>query len=88
MATANNRVSTQVDYVLAFLQAPMECEVYMEIPQGYEMGRTKSKNDYAMLFHTNVYGQTQATYVWNKYLTKRLVEKAGFVKSEVDEPMC
>ena len=60
MATADNWVSTQVDYVLAFLQAPMECEVYMEFPQGYEMGKTKSKNDYAMLFHINVYDQKQA----------------------------
>ena len=38
-ATANDWVSTQVDYVMAFPQAPSEREVYMEIPQGYDLGR-------------------------------------------------
>ena len=32
IATANNWVSTQVDYVMAFPQVPSEREVYMEIP--------------------------------------------------------
>ena len=34
IATANNWVSTQVDYVLAFPQAPVECPIYMDIPHG------------------------------------------------------
>ena len=34
IATAHNWVSTQVDYVLAFPQAPVEHPVYMDIPRG------------------------------------------------------
>ena len=74
IATANNWVSTQVDYVMAFPQAPTEREVYMEIPHGYDLGEGKSKTDYALLLHGNVYGQKQAARVWYKYLESRLVQ--------------
>ena len=60
IATANDWVSTQVDYVMAFPQAPSEREVYMEIPRGYDLGEGKSKTDYALLLLGNVYGQKQA----------------------------
>ena len=60
IATANDWVLTQVDYVMAFPQAPSEREVYMKIPRGYDLGEGKSKTDYALLLHSNVYGQKQA----------------------------
>ena len=85
IATAHNWASTQVDYVLAFPQAPVERPVYMDIPRGFEMAGGLSKMDYALLLHGNVYGQNQAAHIWNKYLTKCLVSKAGFVQSKVDD---
>ena len=85
IATANNWASTQVDYVMAFPQAPSERDVYMEIPRGYDLGKGKSKMDYALLLHGNVYGQKQAARVWYKYLESRLVQRAGFTKSKVDD---
>ena len=45
---------------MAFPQAPSESEVYMEIPRGYGLGEGKSKMDYALLLHGNIYGQKQA----------------------------
>ena len=62
----------------------MECPVYMDIPCGFEMAEGLSKTDYALLLHGNVYGQKQAAHVWNKYLTKCLVDKARIVQSKVD----
>ena len=85
IVTANNWVSTQVDYVLAFPQAPVEHPIYMNISHGFEMAEGLSKMDYALLLHGNVYGQKQAARVWNKYLTKCLVNQAGFVQSKVDD---
>ena len=85
IATANDWVSTQEDYVMVFPQAPSEREVYMEIPQGYDLGECKSKMDYTPLLHGNVYGQKQATRVWYKYLESRLVQQPGFTKSKVDD---
>ena len=77
---ANNWVPTQVDYVLAFPQAPVEHPIYMDIPCGFEMAEGLSKRDYALLLHGNVYGQKQAAHVWNKYLTKCLVNQAEFAQ--------
>ena len=85
IATAHKWVSMQVDYVLAFPQAPVERPVYMDIPRGFEMIDGLSTKDYALLLHGNVYGQKQAAHVWNKYLTKCLVIKVGFIQSKVDD---
>ena len=38
-----------------------------------------------MQLHRNVYGQKQASRVWNKYLVDKLVNVLGFVQSETDE---
>ena len=72
---------------MAFPQAPSEREVYMEIPRGYDLGEGKSKTDYALLLHRNIYSQKQAAQVWYKYLESRLVQRAGFTKSKVDNSL-
>ena len=70
----------QIDYVLAFWQAPFEKEIYMEVPKGFEV-----KGDCVLRLNRNVYIQKQAGQVWNKYLQDKLVNKVGFTKSLVDE---
>jgi hypothetical protein len=77
----------QLDFVLAYTQAPVECELYMEIPKGvtvtsepYKCKRCK----YAQRLIKNLYGQKQAGRIWYQYLTKGLQE-LGFTKSTVDE---
>ena len=74
----------QIDYVLAFPQAPVEREIWMEIPKGFHIKEGNSK-DYVLQLHRNVYGQKQAGRVWNQYLTDILINKVGFKQSEVDE---
>ena len=84
MAALHKWHTKQIDYVLAFPQAPVERELFMEIPKGFriEQGNTK---DYVLQLHRNVYGQCQASRVWNKYLTDILINKVGFRQSNVDE---
>jgi hypothetical protein len=74
----------QLDYVLAFPQAPIDRELYMAIPKGFDIdeGRT---DDYALKLHKNVYGQKQAGQVWNKYLVDILTKRVGFLQSKVDK---
>jgi len=84
LALVNNWHTQQIDYVLAYPQAPIEREIYMKIPRGMEIGG-KDKNDYVLKLHRNIYGQKQAGRVWYQYLSKKLVEEVGFTKSEVDE---
>ena len=74
----------QLDYVLAFPQAPVERELYMEIPKGFNIdeGRT---DDFILKLNRNIYGQKQAGRVWNQYLVNKLVKELGFQQSKVDE---
>ena len=76
--------TVQLDYVLAFPQAPVERELYMAIPKGFTLHEGDPK-DYALRIHKNIYGQKQAGRVWNRYLAKKLTKEVGFVQSNVDE---
>ena len=82
----NNWHTRQLDYVLAFPQAPVERELYMSIPKGFEI-ESGDKNDYVLKIHRNIYGQKQAGRVWNKYLADKLIKEVGFTQSKVDECM-
>ena len=84
LATLHQWKTTQIDYVLAFPQAPVEKELYMKIPAGVSVGDGDPR-DFVLRLHKNVYGQKQAGRVWNRYLTKKLVNEVGFVQSKVDE---
>ena len=49
----------QLDYVLAYPQAPAEKPLYMRIPKGMEVPHGKNE-DYVLKIHRNVYGQKNA----------------------------
>ena len=74
----------QIDYVLAFPQAPIEREIYMKIPAGFTVKEGRNA-DYVLKLHRNVYGGKAASRTWYKYLSKILIEDVGFVRSDVDE---
>jgi hypothetical protein len=74
----------QLDFVLAFPQAPVDRDIYMKIPKGFELDQG-DPNDYVLQLHKNVYGQKQAGRVWNKYLVNKLVKELKFVQSKTDE---
>jgi hypothetical protein len=76
--------TTQLDFVLAFPQAPVERVLYMSIPKGFEVENGRSQ-DYVLQLHKNVYGQKQAGRVWNKHLVKKLINELKFEQSKVDE---
>jgi hypothetical protein len=73
----------QIDFILAYPQAPVEHDLYMELPPGIETKHGNSK-DYVLKLLANLYGQKQAGRVWNHYLFDKLRE-IGFHQSQVDE---
>jgi Reverse transcriptase (RNA-dependent DNA polymerase) len=73
----------QLDFVLAYPQADIEVPMYMDIPQGFSVGGTKS--NHCLLLKKNLYDQKQAGRVWNHHLHDGLTAR-GFVQSCVD--MC
>ena len=86
LCALNNWHTTQIDYVLAFPQAPVERTIYMKIPKGYQMENADTSK-YVLEIKRNIYGQVQAGRVWNDYLTDKLVHKLGFKQSQTDKCM-
>ena len=84
LSAINNWHTRQIDYVLAFPQAPVEKELYMAIPSGIDVSEG-DKKDYALKLHRNVYGQKQAGRVWYNYLRDKLIHKVGFTPSKYDD---
>jgi len=75
----------QIDYVLAFPQAPIEREIFMKIPAGFTVEEGYSNKDYVLQLHRNVYGGKAASRTWYQHLSRVLIEEVGFKRSEVDE---
>ena len=73
----------QVDFIMAYPQAPIEMDIYMELPQGIET-RTGHSKDYVLKLLKNIYGQKQAGQVWNEYLVEKL-RSINFKQSQVDD---
>ena len=74
--------SRQLDFVMAYPQAPAEMPLYMCLPQGYQR-RGMSRKTHALKLIRNVYGQKQASRVWNKFMDKGMRD-IGFKPSAFD----
>jgi hypothetical protein len=73
----------QIDFVQAYPQAPIETDMYMELPLGIETRHGNSK-DHVLKLLSNLYGQKQAGRVWNGYMVEKL-RSIGFTPSLIDE---
>ncbi len=73
----------QVDFVMAYLQAPIEMDIYMELPQGIQTMHGNSKN-HMLKLEKNIYGQKQAGCVWNLFLVDKLLS-IRFTTSLIDD---
>ena len=82
IAAVHRWPTKQLDYVLAFPQAPIERDLYMNIPKGYQVPGGNNK-DYALKLNKNLYGKKQAGRVWNHFLVQKL-ESVGFRQSKYD----
>ena len=69
------------DFVLAFPQAKLEIDVFMELPYGFDYG---IKGQYVLKLKKNLYGLKSAATTWFNFLFQGL-EAEGFVQSEVDQ---
>ena len=68
---------------LMYLQAPIEEDIYVEVPQGINTATGNSK-DMVLKLLKNIYGQKQAGCVWNSYLVEKLAS-IGFRPSLIDD---
>jgi Reverse transcriptase (RNA-dependent DNA polymerase) len=75
--------TTQIDFVLAYPQADVECDIYMHIPNGFEI-QGKTRQTHVLQLIKNLYGQKQAGCIWNQHLHNKLIE-LGWKQSKADE---
>jgi hypothetical protein len=68
---------------MAYPQAPIEEDIYMELPQGIKTATGNSK-DHVLKLLKIMYGQKQAGRVWNLYLVEKLAS-IGFHPSLIDD---
>jgi hypothetical protein len=73
----------QVDFIMAYPQAPIEMDMYMELPTGFHTKHRNSK-DHVLKLIANIYGQKQAGCVWNSHLVTKLRE-INFKQSLIDD---
>ena len=74
---------TQIDFIQAYTQAPIEAEKYMELPKGIETYHGNLK-DHVLMQLSNLYGQKQAGCVWNSFPVEKLLS-LGFQQSLINE---
>jgi hypothetical protein len=67
---------------MVYPQAPIEMDMYMELPTGIHTKHGNSK-DHVLKLLANIYGQKQAGRVWNSYLITKLRE-INFKQSLID----
>jgi hypothetical protein len=56
---------------MVYPQAPIEMDIYMELPQEIKTKHGNSK-DQVLKLEKKFYGQKQAGYVWNSFLVDKL----------------
>jgi hypothetical protein len=80
-----NWYTSQVDFVLAYPQADVECDLYCGIPQGFHFSGTQQARSHVLKILKNLYSQKQAGKVWNDYMNHTVIKELGCTRSRVDQ---
>ena len=81
-AAQENLILHQMDVKTAYLNAPIDCEIYMEQPEGYEI-KSSTKEKLVCKLERSLYGLKQSGRNWNKVLHEHLT-KIHFVQNQAD----
>jgi hypothetical protein len=73
----------QDGFVMAYPQAPIKMDIYMELPQGIHTAHGNSK-DHVLKLEKNIYGQKQANHVCSSFLVDKLLS-IGFTPFLIDD---
>ena len=74
--------SCQIDYILAFLQAPIDTDIYCYLPTGFHI-KDGDNSEFVLKLEKNLYGTKQAAANWYEMLKEGL-NKEGFKTSKID----
>ena len=62
----------QIDFSNAFVQAPLEKDVYVTLPAMFEDSSGIDSNDLCLKLEKSLYGMTETPKLWNDHLAKSL----------------
>ena len=79
-ANSNDLEIHQLDVKTAFLHGVLDCDLYMEQPEGYE---DNEHPDYVCKLNKCLYGLKQSAKCWNELLDKHFIE-TGYIKADAD----
>ena len=77
VSVQENLTLHQMDVKTAYLHAPLDCEIYVDIPDGFKQA------GYCWRLNKSLYGLKQSGRNWNKIIHQYFLQ-AGFVVSDVD----
>ena len=85
LALENNLKVHQMDVKSAYLNAPIDKEIFVEQPQGYEI---KGKNNETLVWKLkkSLYGLKQSGRNWNETLNLHLSESELGFKKSINDP--
>ena len=83
LALINGWHKRQIDFILAYPQAPAPTDLFMEIPRGFQLPEGKRHSDYCLKLRHNLYGSKQGGKAWFDHLCKGLTN-LDFEQSKVD----
>ena len=83
LATARGWDVMQLDVETAFLNSPVEEEIYVKPPEGLDLIGHNLEKGYVLKLNKSLYGIKQAPYNWAKMLNAVLVE-LGLTQSKYD----
>jgi hypothetical protein len=72
ISTIHNLPTKSIDFVLAFPQADLDTDVFMEIPAGFSR---ELKSTHVLKLNKSLYGLKQASSNWYKHLTSALLNR-------------
>ena len=76
----------QVDIKTAFLNAELNEDIYVQIPEGLKGSRkTTGEEEQVLKLEKSLYGLKQAPRMWHQHLNQTLKSELGFVCNLVDE---
>ena len=70
-----------MDFILAYPQAPLQCDIYMDLPAGV---RARFGEEKVLKLNKNLYGQKQAGRQFHIFARDHLM-KMGWNQSKIDE---
>lgn len=81
-AVQENLIVHQMDVKTAYLHAPIECEIYIEQPEGYKV-KSQGNEKLVCKLEKSLYGLKQSGRNWNRMLHEYLCENQ-FVQNPAD----